>query len=149
MKKIIYFLTFILITSNVVFAQNNANLDLNQIMNMATMPTDAEIMKVVNQFGFDQEEKQLLFMETKRKLQSLYNSNDVKALVENMNNISNMQESITNMQNMQNLQNIGNNRYLKNIENIQENTQEIEEATNYQNTRAKKYANHPPLTRKR
>ncbi len=69
MKKTILVLIFLsfLICSN-AFAQE------------MTMPTDAEIMEIINKYDFPQSQKEYLFKETKRKLQESFASGEMKSL---------------------------------------------------------------------
>ena len=116
MKKFLY-LTIFILSLNVVLAQEAV--DINQILQTTTMPTDGEIMQVIEVLGVAQEEKQLLFDETKKKLEQMYAVG-----------------AITNATNYQALPDIN-----KTDRNIIAEPPKLKE-------RPKKYSKHPPLTKK-
>lgn len=66
MRKIIY--SFLVMTTAFCLADN---VNLQDLPPLERMPSDAEIMKVINKYDFDSEQKAYLFKETKRKLQLL------------------------------------------------------------------------------
>ncbi len=45
-----------------------------------TMPTDAEIMEIINKYDFPQSQKEYLFKETKRKLQESFATGEIYSL---------------------------------------------------------------------
>ena len=42
------------------------------------MPTDNEIRAIISQFGFEQEQQEVLFKETKKKLQDMHSSQNLE-----------------------------------------------------------------------
>ncbi len=46
--------------------------DMNTIVSQTSMPSDAQIREVINKYDFDENQKEYLFKETKRKLQEIY-----------------------------------------------------------------------------
>lgn len=74
MKKILYALILCFFVGFAV-----AQTDISQTLNNSTMPTDDEIRAVISRFDFDKNQKEMLFKETKKKLQELYSSqNSIK-----------------------------------------------------------------------
>ena len=69
MKKTVVFLMFSLLLGANVFAQN------------ATMPTDDEIMEVINKYNFTQEQKEFLLKETRKKLQESFATGEIQNLM--------------------------------------------------------------------
>lgn len=49
------------------------------------MPTDAEIMEIINKYDFSQSQKEYLFKETKRKLQEGFASGQIEKLMSEEN----------------------------------------------------------------
>lgn len=70
MKKI----TLMLLALSFSFALAS-EIDINNLSNLDRMPTDEEIMRVIDKYNFDETKKDFLFKETKRKLEQMYNSN--------------------------------------------------------------------------
>lgn len=79
MKKILI-LFFMLITMGFACAE----VDFNQVISETTMPTDAEIKAVIDQFNFDEKQKEQIFKDTKKRLQDIYSGKDANAS-ENLN----------------------------------------------------------------
>lgn len=131
MKKILYFLVTAILFSNVVVAQDD-NAKINQMLQTTSMPTDQEIMQMVQMFASGEEEKQLLFNETKKRLEQMYVLKDASA-------ITDMYKQMSNVEQIQN--------------NFEQNIQP-QKSPKQQNTyskpkkRVKKYSNHAPLTRR-
>ena len=69
MKKILYTLLASLFIG-VAFA----DYDFSQAIQNTTMPTDAEIREVISQFNFTKEQQEVIFKDTKRRLQAMYSS---------------------------------------------------------------------------
>ena len=88
MKKILFFLISIILFANITLAQN-ANIDLNQILQTTSMPSDGEIMQMLDTLGVPQEEKNALFIETKKRLEQMYATKDASAYVDLYQNMSN------------------------------------------------------------
>lgn len=124
MKKILYFLFSILFISNIAFAQDLAT-QMNTALNTTTMPSDEQIMQMINKFGLPQDQKELLFQQTKQQLQQLYETKNADALI---------QSQFGSYENAQNM--------LPEIEKMMQNS-----GSTSSNERVKKYSNHPPLTR--
>ena len=77
MKKIL--ITFsVLIFAQFVCAQEAPN--LSELFSTAQMPSDAEIRQVVEKFNFTPEEKEQLFLETKKQIVELYRTQDLQTL---------------------------------------------------------------------
>lgn len=74
MKKALYLVLFYIFMSVFNFASALENYDINQMVNSTTMPTDAEIMQVIDKYNFDAAQKDLIFRETKRQLEELYSA---------------------------------------------------------------------------
>ena len=89
MKKILFFLISIILFTNITLAQN-ANIDLNQILQTTSMPSDGEIMQMLDTLGVPQEEKNALFIETKKRLEQMYATKDASAYVDLYQNMSNI-----------------------------------------------------------
>ncbi|MBQ8476024.1 hypothetical protein IJ531_03080 [bacterium] len=70
MKKLLY----ILLASCAMGAINAADVDFTSVVNSTSMPSDAEIRAVVSKFNFDKDQQEILFRETKKKLQAMYAS---------------------------------------------------------------------------
>jgi hypothetical protein len=62
------------------FVYGQENLDLNELLTTSQMPTDAEIMQVVDKYNFTSEEKEQLFSETKKLIVELYRTQDLQSL---------------------------------------------------------------------
>ncbi len=74
-KRIIYFvLSFVFVFSAFNFANfaEAEEVNINQMINSTTMPTDEEIMATIKQFNFDKTQEEYLFKETKKKLTEVY-----------------------------------------------------------------------------
>lgn len=78
MKKIFYTI-LILFFTQISFAQD-ASINYSEILNTTAMPSDEEIRKVLNQLNYPQEQKEIIFQETKKQLQEIYTIKDVKLL---------------------------------------------------------------------
>ena len=73
MKKIFYTLFLTCFLSCVVMADT----DFTQAIHSSKMPTDAEIMEMISKFNFNEEQKRVIFKDTKKKLQDMYSSKNV------------------------------------------------------------------------
>ena len=81
MKKGIFYLFLSgILFFNYAIAQEN--IDYSQIVNSTSMPSDEEIMQVIEKFNFDHDQKQQLFKETKRRLKNMYENNDYSDLIQ-------------------------------------------------------------------
>ena len=121
MKKILFLISALFLI-NPVFAQENLN----------AMPTDEEIMQTIQKFGFNKEQQEYLFKETKKKLQETYATGKIQQEVEVMKNnpitTGIMQENPV---------------LLPELENINKETPK-----KVVKKREKKYSKHDPLTRR-
>lgn len=70
MKKI----TLALLALSFSFALAS-EIDINNLSDLDRMPSDEEIMEVIDKYNFDQSKKDFLFKETKSRLEQMYNSN--------------------------------------------------------------------------
>ena len=81
MKKGIFYLFLSgILFFNCAIAQENVN--YSEIVNSTTMPSDEEIMQVIEKFNFDHDQKQQLFKETKKRLKNMYENNDYSDLIQ-------------------------------------------------------------------
>ena len=118
MKKGFFYLFFsTILFFNCAIAQENTN--YAEIVNSTAMPSDEEIMQVIEKFNFDESQKQQLFKETKKRLENMYENNDYSDLIQG-------QEA-------------------SGIDLKQINSQKN---SNNSKKRNKKYSNHEPLTRR-
>lgn len=76
MKKKIFYMFLPIIFASSVFA--NDSIDIEEIVNTTSMPTDSEIMKTIDKFATTKEEKEYLFKETKKQLEILYSKDNSK-----------------------------------------------------------------------
>ena len=73
MKKILYtFLAFCAVGTAF------ADIDFADAINNTSMPTDAEIRRILSQFNFSEDQKEELFKETKKKLQQMYSGKNME-----------------------------------------------------------------------
>ena len=80
MKKILI-LFFMLLTMGFACAE----VDFNAVINETSMPTDGEIRAVIEQFNFDDKQKEQLFKDTKKSLQDIYSGKNKNA-ADDLNN---------------------------------------------------------------
>lgn len=81
MKKLL----FILVLSCFFGTANAADIDFYQAVHSNQMPSDAEIMKMLSKFDFDEKQKKEIFIETKKQLQSVYSSNNPREVNARLN----------------------------------------------------------------
>ena len=67
MKKIFLILAVICFTG-IAFA----DYDFSKAVQNSSMPTDAEIRAIISKFNFDEDQKEVIFKETKLRLQEMY-----------------------------------------------------------------------------
>lgn len=120
MKKVLYLLISAILFSGVVAAQES-NINFNQLLQTTAMPSDGEILQIIEMLGVTQEEKEELLKETKIRLEQMYKTNDTSALIETYQTLPNIQKTERNL--------VAQPPKLKD--------------------RPKKYSSHPPLTNKR
>ena len=70
MKRIFCILSLICFMSCAAIADT----DFSQAIQSSQMPTDAEIMEIISQFNLNEEQKKLIFNDTKKKLHEMYSS---------------------------------------------------------------------------
>ena len=91
MKNILLSLT---ILTMFLFCPAFADMDFAAGIQGKSMPSDAEIMQTLNRFNFTAEQKEQLFKETKKKLESMYNEQSSEQINQELNaqmrNIQNM-----------------------------------------------------------
>ncbi len=97
--------------------------DMNTIVSQTSMPTDAQIREVINKYDFDENQKEYLFKETKRKLQEIYAQKGKNVPLSSNLNMPLDPALLNATQNMQN-------------------------SSTLSGQKKKKYANHDPLTRR-
>lgn len=129
MKKIIISLAAIFTLS--AFAQNQYNIDVSN----TTMPSDEQIMQVIEKFNFDSSQKEYLFKETKRQLEEAYQNNQLNVDKDAFNKAQEM---------------------ISGTPGTSETSPEVEPETQVQTIpqatsekRVKKYSKHDPLFKKR
>ena len=90
MKKILY------IAILFMFSFCLADVDFSEAIGTTSMPSDAEIMKVISQFKFDPKQKEEIFKETKKRLKEMYSNPDTLQSNEDLNaNLKLLQDSST------------------------------------------------------
>ena len=70
MKKIFCILSLICFMSCAAIADT----DFTQAIQSTKMPSDAEIMEILSRFNLNEEQKKVIFKDTKKKLQEMYSS---------------------------------------------------------------------------
>ncbi len=70
MKKLFFTLCLTCFMSYSVMADT----DFTSAIQSTKMPSDAEIMEIISKFNFNDEQKQIIFKDTKKKLQQMYSS---------------------------------------------------------------------------
>ena len=68
MKKILY----MFFVSCFMCCAIAADKDFSSAINSTSMPTDSEIRAIISQFNFTKEQQEVIFKETKKKLQDMY-----------------------------------------------------------------------------
>ena len=81
MRKIIFTISA-LVMFNMAFADN---VDFSGAIGETKMPSDAEIMHTLNRFNLTKEERQKVFVATKKRLQEMYANEDVMQANEDLN----------------------------------------------------------------
>ena len=73
MKKILcaLFLSFLISYTAI------ADTDFSQAIQSSSMPTDEEIMNIISKFNFNEEQKKIIFKDTKKKLQEMYSMENI------------------------------------------------------------------------
>lgn len=99
MKRIIFLLLAIILSTNFLIAQ--------EISYSPQMPTDEQILQVIEQYDFPKEQKEQLLKETKQKLKELYSPQNQALLLQTINSLS-QEADLQNIQNIENIQNIQN-----------------------------------------
>ena len=69
MKKNILIILSILFLTQISFASESITNEITK------MPTDEEIMTIIEKYGLNEEQKQSVFKDTKKKLQQMYEEN--------------------------------------------------------------------------
>ncbi len=89
MKKLLY--TLVLIS---FMGIASADYDFSQAVKTTPMPTDAEIRATISRFNFDDNQKEIIFRETKMKLRELYSKSDAE-INEELNQNYRMMNSVS------------------------------------------------------
>ena len=84
MKKILFLLFSVIFMANIAFAQGEYT-DYSQLLNSTTMPSDSEIMSIIDKFEFTPEQKQQLFKETKKQIQEIFETKNAALLEQKVN----------------------------------------------------------------
>ena len=147
-KRIIYFALAVAFAFSVFnFSSIKAEeLNINQMINSTTMPTDEEIMATIRQFNFDKSQEEYLFKETKKKLNEMYSqigqmSKAGATSTTQTTTKTKTQETIKKLPEASKNQNIGQEQEKQAVDSVQN-------SNNVNNTRTKKYSSHDPLTRR-
>ena len=90
MKKIIYTLFLCLFMGAAI-----ADQDFSSVINSTSMPTDSEIRAIVSQFNFNKEQQEVIFKETKKKLQAMYSGKNISESNGELNKYMKLMENET------------------------------------------------------
>ena len=77
--------------SNFALAQD-LGFDVNQVIKTTSMPSDYEIMNMIDMLGVPSEEKQAVFEETKKQLMMMYQTKNASNLLNIYQNPQNSQD---------------------------------------------------------
>ena len=83
MKKLLITVSVLFLFS-VAFAQGEYS-QYSELLNSTTMPTDSEIMMIIDKFDFTPEQKEQLFRETKKQLKEIYETKNAALLEQRIN----------------------------------------------------------------
>lgn len=76
MKKILFIISLLIFCSVVnaqeIITADDAQKSINELVNTTQKPTDDEIRQAIDKFNFTPEQKETLFLETKKNLDALY-----------------------------------------------------------------------------
>ena len=89
MKKIFLTLAIICFTG-IAFA----DYDFSKAVQNSSMPTDAEIRAIISKFNFDEDQKEVIFKETKMRLQEIYSGKMPEQYNEELNQNMKYMDSI-------------------------------------------------------
>ncbi len=122
MKKLILLFVFMFLVFTPIKAQET--LQITGQEEIGQMPSDEEIMKIIQKYNFDANQQEYLFKETKRKLQEIYQMAGAQTSeVE--------QETAT-----------------QSAPKVEYSKTKTSKKSNNSMQRKKKYTSHPPLTRR-
>ena len=81
MKKIVFLIFSLVLSSNFIFANEQIDISsLNKALE-TEMPSDEQIIQMLEKLNLEGEQQEMLFKETKAKLEQMYSTKDINVLL--------------------------------------------------------------------